>query len=345
MKKRLPRYGFLRGNKKKAYDFCFMVHDEMVMIIQSGEKTIFQHQITPVDGKRIPTDCTGEALLSWLSNNGYEKDVALILYKQSIIALLSDCLHFFHESLQNLKKSKISVAYSLLRKPLKENLFYMEWMLAEPEEYFKYMFNEELSIPAVEHFSPEKKLKIIEQACEKVGGTPLMPPKLMYDIRYNKDCYYGIEPLCQKATHLITTFRNYKTAPQNFNFIFSNPQNIEEQLVYAFNVLPFFLVHTLQVVNRLISDFSEWDDPSYVSKTELRILFGLLLLKKDSDPSVRSMLNAMIKKMNKSNLHCTGCNEKIRFNQTILEMMSIGGIIECKKCGELISIYDISEDS
>ena len=168
-----------------------------------------------------------------------------------------------------------------------------------------------------------------------------MPPKLMYDIRYNKDCYYGIEPLCQKATHLITTFRNYKTAPQNFNFIFSNPQNIEDQLVYAFNVLPFFLVHTLQVVNRLISDFSEWDDPSYVSKTELRILFGLLLLKKDSDPSVRSLLNSMIRKMNKSDLHCTGCNEKICFNQTILEGIYLGGIIECKKCGELISIYDI----
>jgi hypothetical protein len=52
------------------------------------------------------------------------------------MALTSDFLHHVYEGLWCLEKRKIVVAFNVLRKPLKDNLTYLCWMLADPEDFY-----------------------------------------------------------------------------------------------------------------------------------------------------------------------------------------------------------------
>jgi hypothetical protein len=100
-------------------------------------------------------------LFEWLENNGYKLTVYEIYYKQIFVALLSDYCHFIYEALRTSKRGKLTVTYSLLRKPLKENLFYFEWLLADPREFIT-NFDSGLihTIELSKYVPKEKKIEI-----------------------------------------------------------------------------------------------------------------------------------------------------------------------------------------
>ena len=128
---------FLPKKFKKSYDYCFFLHDQLVETMRLGEQArIFEAQIKIKDPAQIKAigGLTGEKLVEWLLANGYRREVFFMEYKQIVAALLSDFLHFIYEALTCSRKGKLTVSYALLRKPLKEKLFYLEWLLAEPSE-------------------------------------------------------------------------------------------------------------------------------------------------------------------------------------------------------------------
>lgn len=46
-------------------------------------------------------------------------------------------LYFVHEALKALEKRKFAVAFTLLRKPLKESLMFATWICADEEDFFE----------------------------------------------------------------------------------------------------------------------------------------------------------------------------------------------------------------
>ena len=136
---------------------------------------MFTHTIELTDQKhadildKMPDDDRWD----WLEANGYSQHIHGVISRHVIAALLSDFCHFVFEALSCSRKSKLTVAYSLLRKPFKDNLSYLEWLLAEPTVF----------INTFQHGGPEKledhrskqhlRLPIIKKAVSKTS-TPGM---------------------------------------------------------------------------------------------------------------------------------------------------------------------------
>src|SRR4030066_670144 len=163
--------GFLPKKYEFVHEYSFFLHDILVSIIKEGEnKKIFEVKHKFKDEREAknwnPNKLQGEEFWFWLRANGYTNILRELSQKQVFIATLSDFCHYIYTSLKCSKKAKISVAYELIRKPFKENLLFLEWLLADPEE-FSDNFNEgNVADIAVSKISKDKKVKIISNALQ-----------------------------------------------------------------------------------------------------------------------------------------------------------------------------------
>lgn len=104
-----------------------------------------------------------EDIYEWLDNNEYH-DVALSQFTSHVFfSLLKDFCYYIYESISCSKRGKVTVAYSLLRKPLRDNLLYLEWLLADNEEFYqKIMFEDinEYDVSNWKVFTNEQKKRL-----------------------------------------------------------------------------------------------------------------------------------------------------------------------------------------
>jgi hypothetical protein len=193
--------------------YSFFLHDQLVETLKSAEEAnVFNSKIEFKDEshEKAVEGLSGEEFIEWLEENGYKTDVIILYYKQLYAALLSDFLHFIYESLKCSRKGKLTVAYALLRKPLKENLFYMEWLLARPDEFLK-RFEEEsiyrFKLPHSEEATESEHIAIIREATKNTKTGLWVGAEFLHEIRFKKNSPISLEPLWQKANHLVTTFK------------------------------------------------------------------------------------------------------------------------------------------
>ena len=72
-------------------------------------------------------------VLEWLKINELNNEIVIALTKHITMSILSDFVNFMYESLNCAKKGKLAVAYSLLRKPLTDELLILEQLLNDQE--------------------------------------------------------------------------------------------------------------------------------------------------------------------------------------------------------------------
>jgi hypothetical protein len=240
---------FLPKEFRENHRFCLFLHDQLLETLKSATKAnIFNITIklkNEEDAKKI-NGLKGGQFIDYLQNNGYEKEVYDLYYREVISGLLKDFLHFVYEALQASKKGKLTVVYALLRKPFKDNLFYLEWLLAYPEDFLKRfdtVGSPMLSFPSDQ--TKARQIEIITKAYEKIEGIKLLNGEMMHKLRYDKREFNGLEFLWQQANHLITTNKPIQTEQANFNFIFSNRKARYLQWKQMYALVPLFLFHTI----------------------------------------------------------------------------------------------------
>lgn len=267
-----------------SHEFCFFLYDQIAEIVAAGvDENIFNHEfsLTPEEMNAFD-DLSDENVMDWLEDNGHIDVVYDIYYKQICVALLTDMANFIYEALSCSQKGKLTVAYALLRKPFKENLLYLEWLLADPISIlskFDLGKIKELSINSA--FSRDEKVEIISKAQLQTNSEGWLDPEFIHDLRFDKNYDDGLEPLFQKANHLVTTFRFLETEKQNFNFVFSDEGSIESQWDHFYTYLPILLFHTVEIVEGLIRTFAEREDQ--FDLTWIRTLIGFTFWAKSSD--------------------------------------------------------------
>jgi hypothetical protein len=74
--------------------------------------------------------------ITFLRDIGQRELAKTLSVGQAMIAIWSDFFNFIYEGLIALEKRKFVVAFSLLRKPLKENLLYLTMILVDEDDFF-----------------------------------------------------------------------------------------------------------------------------------------------------------------------------------------------------------------
>lgn len=135
---------FLPDKFDLAHNLCFMMHDNLAQIVTVGEEAGIFNVRVPLDSETKAKEFDNlldDDIPKWLEENGYDAVTEELMYRQVCCALLGDFCHFVYEALACSQKGKITVAYSLLRKPFKNNLFYFEWMLVDPRGFIDAFLN------------------------------------------------------------------------------------------------------------------------------------------------------------------------------------------------------------
>jgi len=319
------------------HQFAFFLHDIIAKIVKSGEeKNIFYHSVILKNNEETEKlkKISNFEILDYLSKSGYDSDVDEIIKKQIFDAILSDFLHYVYTALETSEKAKLSVSFALLRKPFKDNLFILEWLLADPHDFLKKFksanSNTEIAIDGI---SPERKKSIIASANSKVQ-FPFLPSDILYEIRYDKAAPHGLESIWNKANHLITSSRNFSTEDMNLNFIFSQENDKINQWERFYTLLPGLLMQTIFISDALYRTFSE---NSSVVNTDLilRILYGFDLANKQftDSPNATPPLTTLP-------LFCEKCNTEIQMNEIHDVMIYKRGYFKCFK-GHKIYLFEI----
>jgi hypothetical protein len=237
---------------------------------------------------------------------GYPEQARRVLINTIMMGMVSDCLHHIFEALKCFEKRKVVVGFNLLRKPLKQNLLYLAWMLGNEDRFYSEFMSgnpENLSQKKIGNLRQE----IFSDAIAKMPEGLRLPfiagiiEKLIYDRKFDR----GFERAFEHAVHLITIERlELRTAPQNFNFIFADPadDNTYDALYSWLPYLLFFLAHIIFEL------FDRMRNMERATKTAfaVRSLFAFTLIEGGAKATLEE-LNRML-----SGVACDHCKAPLR---------------------------------
>lgn len=236
------RLQIIPANLVSLHEIAFFFHDQAVQCLKELDRPELRSFKFEISADRMPETATLKAMngIDLARLVGFDEDAKRLLLNECILALTADALHFICEGLFAYEKGKLVVSLTLMRKPFKENLLYLEWILADPEGFYSAFADIERRPLLVESLSPERKREFISLAMTKTGLATLRDANLLYDLRYNKQAN-GLEPLWQKAAHLVTIQNpRIRTEEENFNFIFATEEN--KNGIYEHIALPYMLL-------------------------------------------------------------------------------------------------------
>ena len=132
------RLGLIPKRYWKAHEFCFFLHDRLVELLVeyevSGVHNIlvdaFKEAITGHEKEFEDID-----ILEFMKKHDMVKPYKHHLVSHLVLGLTADMLHFLYEALRCFEKRKFSVGFATLRKPLKEHLLFLAWLLADQEDF------------------------------------------------------------------------------------------------------------------------------------------------------------------------------------------------------------------
>lgn len=192
-------------------------------------------------------------ILDWLSENGKNSELETVLVKHLTLSILQDFVNFIYESLKCAQKGKFTVAYSLLRKPLTDELLILEQLLVDRDTFIHNFFHigdPKLYDPSSKS-NPINKKEIIQKSTSEIENS-FFSAEHIYNLRYNKDCEYGINGISNKALHIVTGDKSYKTLDQNLNFVFSNQNDYKSYFKHYYSFMPYLLLYSTAIVDQIL---------------------------------------------------------------------------------------------
>jgi hypothetical protein len=142
-----------------------------------------------------------------LQATGYPQEAKRVVLNQITIAMASDCLHHIFEALKCLEKRKFIVALNLLRKPLKDSLLYLSWILGNEDDFYTTFMTGNPEQLSIKRLSSSRKT-ILYNAAQQTGLGPSIDVDLLHELLYDRKSPRGFERLFQHAVHLKSSVSN-----------------------------------------------------------------------------------------------------------------------------------------
>lgn len=213
-----------------SHSYCCYLNNILTeLIINLAGPAAFEYEI------EISADPDHQAFASlpsyqhvyWLWSRGHKAPCILSLKAIVLQNLLPDIQQFVYAGLESSRNGYMTVAYATLRKPFQDNLFYLEWLLGDPESFADAFMAEGEQLTPVKNLSVERRKAIIAESIAMVDHANFYNPETFYNLRFDKSSTYGFAGYWDQSVHLVTSHPPIRTPPQDFNFVGLSVEEIE----------------------------------------------------------------------------------------------------------------------
>lgn len=332
----LKRIGIIDSKRLKnipkrnwaQHEFCFHLHDLMAQLLVQMELQQAGHISfaieTEEDRKLLGS---GVHILDFLEKSGRGDLERRAAINHLCNALYADMLHFIYEAIRALEKRKFTVAFSLLRKPLKEGILIAAQMCADEVAFFDKMKSNAKNLLNRRELNNASIKSLLESAIRACRGTNFVKADVIYDAAFNRGNELGLAGLFDKATHLTTEFSQIQTENYNINFIFKNPEDndIYQGGTYALLAKLLLFLHLMQ-----IELYGRMREPSISYQNWM--IFTSVGAYEALFSSGRSRMTAFVNRHFKDFLECPVCGHSLKIRKSEAARLFIGETIECRNC-------------
>jgi hypothetical protein len=314
--------------------------------------------VTPEDEECLKTLSNKEIYL-WLLQNGYQEQIYDRALRQLFLALLTDFCTFISQALECSEKARMTVAFALIRKPLKDNLLLLEWLLADSKDLLERFHGNDSEAYAPDRVVPARKLELITKARKNVKfSRGVLSPEFLYDVRYRKTAEYSLERYWNQAAHLVTTFSSYKTEGMHLNMVFGYDSDTVWLWDCFYVAVPSLLFHAVDVVESLYYRIIHQDHRFVLDRKDQQIdifrrQLGFILLANQRSELPLLGLDEIQRGITRYvEITCDHCGAQIPLDTTNLEEGMLALRLECRQCsnyediqsfvyGELLDLQEL----
>lgn len=222
----------------------------------------------------------------------------------------------------------------------------MEWLLARPGDFLKRFEGKQtgrFKLPHTEVSTEPEHIAIIREAMNNTKTGLWIDAEFIHELRFKKKSPISLEPLWQKATHLVTTFKHLQTEECNLNFVFSNPDDHYSQWFEYYKTVPILLFHAVEIIEALLKRFAKRKNES-LNIMPLRNIAGMILHFEESPLKIdtNEIATQFKKTFEEAEIPCPKCENFFHLHHDNISSLYQRGSLSCKYgCGE-ICLHDLS---
>lgn len=279
-----------------------------------------------------------------------------ILLPHIYFSILNDLNYYLYESLSCNERGKVTVAFTIARKPLQDNLFYLSWILVDPKDFLSKILYSETKDYDVSNFKGKKEYminlfyeakKILETKNDIFNFTnSVVNPELLYDVIYNKKAKNSLTGVFDQSIHLVTNNRNYPTERQNLNFIFSDDKIWDEFWDLYNSKIPYIVYYLVEIAVAIFENILKIDHEISEFNRYIRNLKFMITSDRSGDTKELESILELLLKDEHIKMTCDKCDEKYEFNEDLVKEIKNDFLFSCQKCGhvERLGQYFIDDE-
>ena len=267
---RNKRYDFIHLPQEfhEQHEFCEFLLYQIEDFITSDIYKEFRVKTVQFDEQSEIIDF-GHILDYLLKNDKYDKYDELIT-SAILNSVIADTCQFLQIALFSSLQKRLTVTFSLIRKPFVYNLIIILRLYFESD--FLERFNKEDDFDTT-GLSKEDIIKLLTSS-ETLLISKSIKALNIYDFVFNKSLQDSLINISNKALHPSTTInKNNKTGIQNINFVFSDKEAIMSQWEYLYKRLRLLLLYLNEVLEIIVFDLSKLDNKIYLDRLTERANF------------------------------------------------------------------------
>ncbi|WP_312175150.1 hypothetical protein [Chryseobacterium sp.] len=207
-----------------------------------------------------------EHLFDRMSELGFTNELTKVVRTQLILSLIMETCYFIQESLLCSLKMRMTVCFTLLRKPFLEILILVMRILNESDFIDK--FNNLEGFDPIKTTPNEKRDLILKT---NYLLNDLFNNEDLYQYIFDKDFGDSLFNITNNAIHLYTD-RNpvSATEKQNLNFIFGTQENIDDMWEYIYYNIPMLLTFLAFSIDLLVFKSTTVDEDVFLKRHKMR---------------------------------------------------------------------------
>lgn len=173
---------FLDGYELTSYNYLILCHNTMLSLVKRANRKDWHNIKLPL--KQGDEELLNNHDIEYLRLHGYKEEISSFYYRHMFFSVWADYLDYTYEANIAASKMKASIAYSLLRKPLKDNLYFLEVLENKGVEFIYEFLDKSIDEFSIDKIDAETKRNTIYEVSKDVFSESY--GEILYNIRYSK---------------------------------------------------------------------------------------------------------------------------------------------------------------